>query len=220
MIPLNKRPIQSKKILRAKTNISSENSNPSFDKITRTLTPSNNQNTRYLHQNNQNNYNNRGDIKEIDIKNIPTKILYNHHQRNKRANYLMQNKTNTSYSNENISDISLQKFQNNTFTQRTIETYEIPLGRNYYLNQQIFNPKKNRENKSMDITYYKPIIYINKTENNNSFCKKSENSEFFTQNNSFFMNGTNMEDNNNIIQNINLNNTIDYNKEKYFRQKK
>ena len=54
----------------------------------------------------------------------------------------------------------------------------------------------------MDITYYKPIIYINKNENNNSFCKNPDYSDFFTQNNSFIMNGTNVEDN---IPNINLN---------------
>ena len=67
----------------------------------------------------------------------------------------------------------------------------------------------------MDITYYKPIIYINKNESTNSFCKKSENSDFFSHNNSFFMN--NNDDNINL--NINLNNTINYNKEKYSKQK-
>ena len=127
-------------------------------------------------------------------------------------------KTTSSYSYENISDNSIPKYQNNSFTQRTIETYEIPLGKNYGLNNNYNNRIKDRENKSMDITYYKPIIYINKNENNNSFCKKSENSEFFTQNNSFFMNGINLEENFNPI-NINLNNTINYNKEKYYKHK-
>ena len=220
MIPLNKMSIKSKKIRQSKTNVPLENIFPSFSNIPNMNSFNNIPNTRYIQSNNPNIYNR--DIKEIDIKNIPNEILYknktktNRHQRNKNHKNFIPYKTTSSYSIENISDNSFPKYQNNTYTQRTIETYEIPLGRNYCFNQQIWHGIKNRENNSMDITYYKPIIYINKNENNNSFCKKSENSEYFTQNNSFFMNGTNIEDN---IGNINLNNTINYNKEKYYKQK-
>ena len=218
MIPLNKRTIKLTKIKKIKTNTTFENSFPSFNRISQTQSFSNIPNTRYLQSNNNIPYHNNTnsnlnfkDIKEIDIKNIPTEILSknktNRHKRNKIKNIPI--KTNSSYSCENISENSFPKYNNNTYTQRTIETYEIPLGKNYNSKYQI----KQRENKSMDITYYKPIIYINKNENNNSFCKKSENSDFFTQNNSFFMNGINLEENN--APNNNLNNTINYN----YRQK-
>ena len=230
MIPLNKRNIKQTKSKKPKINIAFENYISSFNQIQRNQTPSNIQNTRYLHQNTPIIYHtntnissnlNSKDIKEIDIKNIPNEILFknkkNRHQRNKIKNNIPI-KTTSSYSYENISDNSMPKYQNNSFTQRTIETYEIPLGKNYCLNNKYFNRIKDRENNSMDITYYKPIIYINKNENNNSFCKKSENSEFFTQNNSFFMNGINLEENFNPT-NINLNNTINYNKEKYYKHK-
>ena len=228
MIPLNKRQIKSKKIRKPKTNI--ENAFQSFSKIQQVQTFSNIQNMRYLQPNNQivshtntntNSNLNYKDFKEMDIQNNPKQYLFNNksnrHQRNKDFNNYIPYKTSSSYSYENITDNSFPQIQNNTYTQRNIETYEIPLARNYCLNQQFWNKIKDRANNSMDITYYKPIIYINKNENN-SFCKKSDNSDFFTQNNSFFMNGTNLEDNLNL-QNNNLNNTINYNKEKYYRQK-
>ena len=228
MLPLNKRKIKFVKIRKSKTKTNFDNSFQTFSKIPVTETFTNTQNTRYLQPNNHNIFHsntntnqniNCRDIKEIDIKYIPNEILSqnksNRHQRNKIRNNIPI-KTISSFSNDNISDNSFPKYQNNTFTQRTIETYEIPLGKKYCLNHQFHKRVKERENKSMDITYYKPIIYINKNENNNSFCKKSEYSDFFTQNNSFFMNGTNIEDN---IPNINLNKTIDYNKENYLRQK-
>ena len=228
MIPLNKRKIKFTKIRKSKTNSNFENSFQSFSKIPRTETFTNEPNTRYFQPNYHNIYHsntntnpniNWRDIKEIDIKYIPNEILSqnkpNRHQRNKIKNS-NPIKTISSFSNDNISDNSFLKYQNNTFTQRTIETYEIPLGKRYHLNQQFHNRLKQRENKSMDITYYKPIIYINKNENNNSFCKNPDYSDFFTQNNSFIMNGTNVEDN---IPNINLNKTIDCNKENYLRQK-
>ena len=230
MIPLNKRNIKLTKSKKPKTNKALENYISSFNQLQQNQPYSNLPNTRYLQQNtpiiyhtntNTSSNLNSKDIKEIDIKNIPNEILFknkkNRHQRNKIKNNIPI-KTNSSYSYENISDNSIPKYQNNTFTPRTIETYEIPLGKNYCLNNKYFNRIKDRENKSMDITYYKPIIYINKNENNNSFCKKSENSEFFTQNNSFFMNGINLEENFNPT-NINLNNTVGYNKEKYYKHK-
>ena len=207
-----------------KMNVSLENSFPSFNKIQQKKEKSNNQNTRYIQYNNQIIHQNikSNDIKEIDIKNIPSEILLknkiNRHKRNKLKNNNNIPIKTTLYSNDNISDYSLPKFHNNSYTQRTIETYEIPLGKNYYLNQKLCNQINERENNSMDITYYKPIIYINKNENNNSFCKKSENSDFFTQNNSFFMTGTNLEENINI-PNINLNNTVNYNKDKLYKHK-
>ena len=207
-----------------KMNVSLENSFPSFNKIQQKKEKSNNQNTRYIQYNNQIIHQNikSNDIKEIDIKNIPSEILLknkiNRHKRNKLKNNNNIPIKATLYSNDNISDYSLPKFHNNSYTQRTIETYEIPLGKNYYLNQKLCNQINERENNSMDITYYKPIIYINKNENNNSFCKKSENSDFFTQNNSFFMTGTNLEENINI-PNINLNNTVNYNKDKLYKHK-
>ena len=228
MLPLNKRKIKFVKIRKSKTKTNFDNSFQSFSKNPNTEIFTNTQNTRYLQPNNHNIFHsntntnqniNCRDIKEIDIKYIPNEILSqnksNRHQRNKIRNNIPI-KTISSFSNDNISDNSFPKYQNNTFTQRTIETYEIPLGKKYCLNHQFHKRVKERENKSMDITYYKPIIYINKNENNNSFCKKSEYSDFFTQNNPFFMNGTNIEDN---IPNINLNKTIDYNKENYLRQK-
>ena len=228
MLPLNKRKIKFTKIRKSKTNSNFENSFQSFSKIPRTETFTNEPNTRYFQPNYHNIYHsntntnpniNWRDIKEIDIKYIPNEILSqnkpNRHQRNKIKNN-NPIKTISSFSNDNISDNSFLKYQNNTFTQRTIETYEIPLGKRYHLNQQFHNRLKQRENKSMDITYYKPIIYINKNENNNSFCKNPDYSDFFTQNNSFIMNGTNVEDN---IPNINLNKTIDCNKDNYLRQK-
>ena len=230
MIPLNKRNIKLTKIKKAKTNTAFENYISSFNQLQQNQPYSNLPNTRYFQQNtpiiyhtntNTSSNLNSKDIKEIDIKNIPNEILFKNkksrHQRNKIKNNIPI-KTTSSYSYENISDNSMPKYQNNSFTQRTIETYEIPLGKNYGLNNNYNNRIKDRENKSMDITYYKPIIYINKNENNNSFCKKSENSEFFTQNNSFFMNGINLEENYNPT-NINLNNTINYNKEKYYKHK-
>ena len=219
MISLNKRAIKLSKTKKLKTNITLENTFPSFSHANQAQSFSNIPNTRYIQPNNNIYYHNNNintnsnlnyrDIKEIDIKNIPSEILSknktNRHKRNKLKNNIPI-KTNSSYSYENISENSFPKYQNNTYTQRTIETYEIPLGKNYNNKYNI----KERENKSMDITYYKPIIYINKNENNNSFCKKSENSDFFTQNNSFFMNGINLDDNINA-PNINLNNTINYN---------
>ena len=219
MIPLNKRTIKLTKLKKPKTNTTFENTFPSFSHVCQAQSFTNTPNTRYLQQNNNIIYHNTNtktnsnlnfrDIKEIDIKNIPTEILSknkkNRHNRNKLKNNIPI-KTNSSYSYENISENSFPKFQDNTYTQRTIETYEIPLGKNFNNNYKI----KERVNKSMDITYYKPIIYINKNENNNSFCKKSENSDFFTHNNSFFMNGINLDENINA-PNINLNNTINYN---------
>ena len=213
MIPLNKRTIKFTKLKNPKTNTTFENTFPTFNQTYQAQSFSNTPNTRYLQQNNNIIYHNNNpkaisnlnfrDIKEIDIKNIPTEILSknktNRHNRNKLKN-------NISNSFENISENSFPKYQDNTYTQRTIETYEIPLGKNCNNNYQF----KERVNKSMDITYYKPIIYINKNENNNSFCKKSENSDFFTHNNSFFMNAINLDENINA-PNINLNNTINYN---------
>ena len=213
MIPLNKRTIKFTKLKNPKTNTTFENTFPTFNQAYQAQSFSNIPNTRYLQQNNNIIYHNNNpkaisnlnfrDIKEIDIKNIPTEILSknktNRHNRNKLKN-------NISNSFENISENSFPKYQDNTYTQRTIETYEIPLGKNCNNNYKF----KERVNKSMDITYYKPIIYINKNENNNSFCKKSENSDFFTHNNSFFMNAINLDENINA-PNINLNNTINYN---------
>ena len=213
MIPLNKRTIKFTKLKNPKTNTTFENTFPTFNQAYQAQSFSNTPNTRYLQQNNNIIYHNNNpkaisnlnfrDIKEIDIKNIPTEILSknktNRHNRNKLKN-------NISNSFENISENSFPKYQDNTYTQRTIETYEIPLGKNCNNNYKF----KERVNKSMDITYYKPIIYINKNENNNSFCKKSENSDFFTHNNSFFMNAINLDENINA-PNINLNNTINYN---------
>ena len=212
MIPLNKRTIKFTKLKNPKTNTTFENTFPTFNQAYQAQSFSNTPNTRYLQQNNNIIYHNNNpkaisnlnfrDIKEIDIKNIPTEILSknktNRHNRNKLKN-------NISNSFENISENSFPKYQDNTYTQRTIETYEIPLGKNCNNNYKF----KERVNKSMDITYYKPIIYINKNENNNSFCKKSENSDFFTHNNSFFMNAINLDENINA-PNINLNNTINY----------
>ena len=179
MIPLNKRTIKFTKLKKPKTNTTFENTFPTFNQAYQAQSFSNTPNTRYLQQNNNIIYHNNNpkaisnlnfrDIKEIDIKNIPTEILSknktNRHNRNKLKN-------NISNSFENISENSFPKYQDNTYTQRTIETYEIPLGKNCNNNYKF----KERVNKSMDITYYKPIIYINKNENNNSFCKKSENS--------------------------------------------
>ena len=212
MIPLNKRTLKLAKFKKPKANTTFENTFPTFNPAYQNQSFTNTPNTRYLQQNNNIIYHNNTktnsnlnfcDIKEIDIKNIPTEILSknktNRHKRNKLKN-------NNSYSYENISENSFPKYQDNTYTQRTIETYEIPLGKNYNNNYKI----KERVNKSMDITYYKPIIYINKNENNNSFCKKSENSDFFTHNNSFFMNPINLDENINA-PNINLNNTFNYN---------
>ena len=226
MIPPNKRNIfQIVKIKKSKTNINNlKNPFSTFSKTPNNKYIKNIQNMRYNQQDNQIiTYSNRGivtnDIKVVDIKNIPNEILYkkrpSRYHRNKLKNN-MPNKISSSYSCENISNNSFQKFQNNTYTQRTIETYEIPLTKNYSINQQLLTKTNDKENHSMDITYYKPIIYINKNENNNSFLKKSENNDFFTQNNSLFLNGTNIEDN---ITNINLNNTINYDKEKYYKQK-
>ena len=203
MIPINKRRTKLTKVTKSKTGVDPEFSCQSFLNNHRMDITSDIHNNRY--------FQNPREIKEIDIKNIPKDILLknktkNRHQRNKLKN--IPQKINSSFSNDNISD-SLPKYQNNTFTQRTIQTYEIPL------NQKFWNKIKDRENHSMDITYYKPIIYINKNESTNSFCKKSENSDFFSHNNSFFMN--NNDDNINL--NINLNNTINYNKEKYSKQK-
>ena len=206
MIPPNKMNLKFTKIKKSKTNINNiKNRFPSFSKNPPTNYITNIPNMRYIQQDNQiifrtntgmapNPNLNNTDIKEFEIKNIPNDILYK-----KRPN---------KYQNNNL--------KNSIYTQRTIETYEIPLGKNYGIHQPFLDKENEKENRSMDITYYKPIIYINKNDNNNSFYKKLDNNEFFTQNNSFYLNGTNIEDN---TTNINLNNTINYNREKYYKNK-
>ena len=240
MADINKKIIKFNSKIRRNNNnnIEKENSFQTFSKIKRTESLPNLPNDIYK-ENNQNIYNqsNLGNSKpiqeiHIDLKNIPKEIFnkYKMHKKNKN-----QSISYISYSHEstyspriyqsvtNNSD-TLPYFQNNTDTLPIIQTYEVILGKNQQIKKVYTNTDSNknkkrkieRANNSMDITYYKPRVKLNlnKTENiNNIFWKKFDNNEYYTHNNSFIMNRTNIDDD------LKLNNTINFNQEKYFNQK-
>ena len=220
------------KIKSNKINIEKENSFQTILKTKRTESLPNFPNNKYK-QNNQiinNQSRNSRSIKEIHInlKNIP-KSIFNKYKVNKKNKN--QNISNINYSNEttnspkinqlvkNNSDAKIN-FQKQANSPPAIETYVIKLAKNQQIKKVYTNNnnkrKIERENNSMDITYYKPRINLNLNRNeniNNSFWKKFDNNEYFTHNNSFIMNRTNIDDD------FKLNNTIDYNQEKYINQK-
>ena len=229
---------------RNKTTIENENSFQSFSKPNNKRTESlpTLPNYNKLKENNPYFYNqsyniNSKDIKEIhiDLKNIPKgknksyKVI---NKRNKMSNPPSQNnslsfgnKMNNSFSHEsintpriyktntNISD-SLINFQNNTYTQPIIETYEIKFGKNKRNRNAYKSMNREKESESMDIPYYRPTGYTNRNEiSNNSFWKKFDNTEYYSHNNSFNINRTNID------EDFKLNNTMNYNHDKNIKRK-
>ena len=217
------------KLLKNKQNILNEKSFNSLLKHKKTKSlihsPKENiiDNNKYSH--NKSNILNSKDIQEIqiDFHKIPKNInnKYKIQKKNKNQNILdrsnslsLKSKINNSYLNESINSPNIYQtnpnisdyIQNNsyTYTQPRLEAYETKLN---------INKKRKKENNSIDITYYKPLLYLNSNENNNSFLKKSDNNGYYSQNNSFYMNKSNNDEDNK------LNNTINYNQEKYAKRK-
>ena len=217
------------KLLKNKQNILNEKSFNSLLKHKKTKSlihsPKENiiDNNKYSH--NKSNILNSKDIQEIqiDFHKIPKNInnKYKILKKNKNQNILdrsnslsLKSKINNSYLNESINSPNIYQtnpnisdyIQNNsyTYTQPRLEAYETKLN---------INKKRKKENNSIDITYYKPLLYLNSNENNNSFLKKSDNNGYYSQNNSFYMNKSNNDEDNK------LNNTINYNQEKYAKRK-
>ena len=212
------------KLVKNENSIEKENSFQSFSKSKRTESLPNLNYEKYRENiPYSNNYNtlNPQDIQEIHINfKKSRKGIYNiieldkiNQNTSERNSLSFRNKMNNSFTHEsinsqngNISD-SIQIFHNNTYTQPTSEIYELKLGT--IKEHKNFNKKyRKKENKSIDITYYKPTLFINKYENNNnSFMKKYEPNEYYSQNNSYNINRTNID------EDIKLNNTVNYNQE-------
>ena len=226
MIDKNKKKIRLNfKLLRNKNNTEKENSFQSFSKFKRTESLPNLKYEKYKENiSYSNNYNtlNPQDIQEIHInfknsKGINNIIEINKNNQNQdiseRNSLSFKNKMNNSFSQESINSQngnildSVQIFHNNIYSQPTSELYNKKLGTNQQ--QKNFNKKyRKKENKSIDITYYKPTLFINKYENNNNnFMKKYEPNEYYSQNNSFNINRTNLD------EDIKLSNTSNYNQE-------
>ena len=218
------------KLLKNKNNTEIDNSFQSFSKSKRTESLPNLNSEKYKENiSYSNNYNtlNPKDIQEIHInfKNIPKGINNKKEIDNKikntniseRNSLSFRNKINNSFSQESINSEnrnifdSIPIFHNNTYTQPTSELYKIKLEKKKEDNN-IYKKYRKKENKSFDITYYKPTLFINNYENNNnSFLKKYDLNEYYSQNNSFNIIRTNFDEDNKS------NNTVNYNRENFIK---
>ena len=231
----NKKIIQlNLKIKRSNPNTGKENSLLKLVKNRRTESLPNLPNNIYK-ENDQNLYNqqniNSNHIQEIhiDLKNIPKEIFDKYiPTKNCSLNNSLpfRNKINNSYSQEStispkinktvtITSESLPYISNNTYSPPIIEVHKAEVGK-YKENKMMYkNKEREKQSYSMDNTYSKDKTYLNKNDNFNqiNIWKKFENNEYSTHNNSLIMNRTNIEDDSK------LNNTINYNQDKYFFQK-
>ena len=177
---------------------------------------------------NGSNFSNSNDIQEINInfRNIPKgtykqKNNNNKFKWNKNNSLTFDSKLNNNYSqdsndrniyqNNSYNSESEQSLKNNSYIHSAIPLYDTNIYRSHKDKVFILKNKK-RENKSVDITYYKPSIYINKNENNN-YLRNYENKEYYTLNNSF---NTPQAYND---EKIKLNNTMNFNQKKYIKRK-
>ena len=234
MIDNNKKIIQlNLKIKRTNPNTGKESSLLKLVKNRRTESLPNLTNNIYK-ENDQNLYNQQNissnHIQEIhiDLKNIPKEIFDKSiPTRNFPQNNFLpfRNKINKSYSLESISpkvdktvtitSESLPYISNNTYTPPFIEMYKAEIGK-YKENKMMYkNREREKQSYSMDNTYSKDKIFLNKNDNYNqiNIWKKFENNEYSTYNNSLIMNRTNIEDDSK------LNNTLNFNQDKYYYQK-
>ena len=227
------------KLLKIKINKEKENSFQSFCKKKRTESLPNlpYENNKDIYSNSDNNSNslNENDIQEIHInfRNIPKGVYnklekysgYQNQNLSKRSSSpSFRNKINNSYSQENINfpyiyqtnanvSDSIPIFRNYTYTHPSMEQYEVKLDLNKDIESFHYIKNRKKENNSMDATYYRLTPYINIYDNYNSFLRKYNNNEYYSQNNSFNNSGTN------TIEDIRLNNTVNYYTKKYNKHK-
>ena len=235
MIDNNKKIIQlNLKIKRTDPNTGKEKSLLKLVKNRRTESLPNLPTSKYK-ENNQNLYNQQNissnHIQEIhiDLKNLPKEIFDKYiptKNCSKNNSLPFRNRINNSYSLEStispkidktvtITSESLPYISNNTYTPPYIEMYKAEVGK-YKENKMMYkNREREKQSYSMDNTYSKDKTYLCKNDNYNqiNFWKKFDNNEYSTYNNSLIMNRTNIEDDSK------LNNTLNYNQDKYYCQK-